>query len=55
MYCGMAGTGYAPSPREASDTPRMIEHPRPFYIRPYSLLAEALRPYPETDSLEKMS
>src|SRR5215207_7547807 len=42
MYCGMAGTGFAPSPREASDTPRMIEHPRPFYIRPYSLLAEAL-------------
>jgi hypothetical protein len=28
--------------REASDTPRMIEHPCPFYIRMYSLLARAL-------------
>src|SRR5215211_51267 len=39
MYGGMAGTGHAPSRREASDTPRMIEHPVP------ALQVNAPRPY----------
>src|SRR5215213_4335019 len=30
-YDWMAGTGHAPSTREASDTPRMIEHPVPVF------------------------
>src|SRR5215203_4057752 len=42
MYGGSAGTGHAPSPREASDTPRMIEHLCPLYTWLHSLLAEAL-------------
>src|SRR5215212_4378486 len=34
---------YAPSSREASDTPRIIEHPVPVYMLIRSLLAEPLR------------
>jgi hypothetical protein len=37
---------YAPSSREASDTPRMIEHPVPVYMLTRSLLAEPLNAIP---------
>jgi hypothetical protein len=37
---------YAPSSREALDTPRMIEHPVPVYMLTRSLLAEPLNAIP---------
>lgn len=53
---GSAGARHTPSHREASRTPRMIEHPCPFRIRPYSLLAQALSPSSsETGSLPRCS